>query len=274
MASQCVTTFLQPFRFCGYVVGSQNQECLSEFSMKTDRSYLSKPFRILLLLVCFSALPLQAFAAQVEKCNYVEFQRLPLFEHMHGINGSLIIKRDRRFMYEYSAGLDTPETTCNARLYLMDKNNKIVFSKKLEKPIASLETVELLERQPKSFALEEDYSIGWGSYAGPITSFFDVVNGKVKWLQTRQNNAKKIKKLYVSSSLKTGWQIVKAGNNFDILEAACRPEFSIRLDEAAFSITYRRYHYNGTEWIEYSRKDSGYWDFEEYPDIALYPKAQ
>jgi hypothetical protein len=225
------------------------------------------------LLLCMFALPLTAFASQTEKCDYQEFQRLPLFEDMHGIGGSLIIMRDRGFMNVSMVGPDTPETTCNAQLYLRDKNNKRVFKQTLEKPIASLETVQLMERPPKAFALKVDYGVGWGSYAGPITSFFDVVDGKIKWVQFRKNKSKKTEKLNLMTSLKSGWELVRAGKNFDILEAVCRPDVNGKSDEGAFTITYMRYHYNGSEWIVYSRQVKGYWDYEEFPDISLFPKA-
>lgn len=226
------------------------------------------------LLFCLLALPFTAFAAQTEKCDYLEFQRMPLFDDLHGIDGSLIIMRDRYFMYDASAGMFTSETKCNARLYIVDKNNKRVFKQTLEKPIASLETVVLIERQPKTFALKVDYAVGWGSYAGPVTTFFNVVDGKIKWVEFRKNKSKKIEKLVVMSSLKTEWEIIRFGDKFDILEAACRPSgLSDENGDTVFFITYRRYRYSGSEWIEYSRKVKGYWDAEEFLDVSLFPKV-
>lgn len=226
------------------------------------------------LLLYVLALSSPAFSAP-EKCDYQEFQRMPLFEDGHGINGALVVKRDKRFMYERWAGADTPETRCNARLYILDRNNKKIFSQNLEKPIAALETVTLSDLQPKTFALKVDFGVGFGSYAGRVYTFFDVMDGKIRWVMSRHNGSKKTEKLSVMSSLKTGWEIVRAGERFDILEATCRPDFDEKTNEASFSIIYSRFHYNGSEWIEYRTKRKGYWDFEgEFPDYASFPKAK
>jgi hypothetical protein len=244
--------------------------------MAAYNSFILKSVYISLFYVCLVGLPLPTFAAQPEKCDYAEFQRLPLFKDTHGINGFLVVMRNRKLLFQaFAVGNPEEQTKCNARLDIIDKNNQRIFKQFLAKPIASLEKIKLLGLQPKSFALYEDYGIGAGSYAGPVSSFFDVVDGKIKWLQFQQSKSKKTEKISVMSSLKTGWEIVRNGENFDILEAACRPEFSIKLDEPAFSLTYSRYHYNGNEWIKYSRKVDGYWDFEgAFPDYSLFPNAQ
>lgn len=203
-------------------------------------------------------------------CDYVEYKRLPLTEKQHGIAGALIVMRDRSILAAEEYSFDEHETTCNARLYLEDSNNKRIETHELEMPIARINTVNLIGGKPNSFSLTVDYSAPAGSYSGPGTQFFDVASGRIKWVKAKDVKTKKEKEILVAQTLKTEWNLSPHGENTDILEIRCRPAFKDNSDD--FEVTYSRYRYDGREWIHYSRTVEDFWENEgDFPEESLFP---
>ena len=241
--------------------------------MKIDKIGMLLP--LLILAAIFVRSPENTDAAglkvQTPHCDYVEYQRLPLTKELHGIDGALVIMRDRSVLTsEYYTTFDL-ETPCNARLYLQGRDNRRIEAHKLERLVASLDTVKPINTKPDSFSLKVDHYAGWGSYSGPVTEFFDVVSGKIRWISARDEKTGKVAKIEVMNSLKTSWKLSPYKQNKDILELACRPTF---LDDNPFELIYKRYRFNGVEWILYSRKEYGYQDFEseeDFPRASLFP---
>jgi len=221
------------------------------------------------LLFCLLALPLSVFAAQNKKCDYVEYQRLPLTKEQNGIDGSLVIMRDRKVLSSKDYDPLEGESYCNARLNLVNQDNRKISTQKLERPVAEIKTVKLIDGKPNSFDLEVDYSAGWGSYSGPVTMFIDVVGGKIKWIRAKDASTGKTEKISVMISLKTYWKLSPSKQNQDILELACRST-----GKGDFELIYSRYRFNGLEWIRYSKTEKGYQDFEadtDFPRENLFP---
>jgi hypothetical protein len=221
------------------------------------------------LLFCLFALPLTVLAAQSKKCDYVEYQRLPLTKEQNGIDGSLVIMRDRKVLSSKDYHPLEVESYCNARLNLVNLDNRKIATQNLERPVAEIKTVKLIDGKPKSFSLEVDYSAGWGSYSGPVTMFIDVVGGKIKWIRAKDASNGKTEKISVMISLKTYWKLSPSKKKQDILELACRPT-----GNGDFELIYSRYSFNGLEWIRYSRSEKGYLDFEadtDFPRENLFP---
>jgi len=207
-------------------------------------------------------------------CDYVEYQRLPLTKKLHGIDGTLVIMRDRSILTAEQYSFDDQETSCNALLYLEGSNNKRIESHNMERPIAKIETVNLIGGRPKSFSLMVDYSAGSGSYSGPGTKFFDVVAGRIKWVQAKDEKNNKIEEIHVAKTLKTEWKLFPNGKNHDILEIRCRPTFKDKSDDT-FEVTYNRYRFIGQDWIHYSRSENGFWENEgEFPKESLFPTVR
>jgi hypothetical protein len=204
-------------------------------------------------------------------CDYVEYQRLPLTKMLHGIDGALVIMRDRSILAVEQYSLDDHDTSCNARLYLVGRNNKRIATHKMERPIARIDTVNLIGGRPDSFALTVDYSAGFGSYSGPATQFFDVVAGKIQWIHAKDEKTRKTQDIRVAKTLKTEWKLLPYGQNKDILEILCRPAFKNKNDNT-FEVTYERYRFNGRDWIHYSRSVDGFWENEgDFPNESLFP---
>ena len=196
----------------------------------------SKWIRVLVLAALAAFQTSLAYAAK--RCDYIEYQRLPLNAAKHGIDGALVLMRDRKVKtIERANPDDVTETACNARLYLVDKNNRRIATDVQERPIARLDTVQLIAGKPASFKLTVDYYAGFGSYSGPMSMFFDVVAGKIRWIKARKANSRKKEGLVVMNSLKTEWKLVPFKSNKDILEMRCRPVFKKQKD-TSFELTY------------------------------------
>jgi hypothetical protein len=207
-------------------------------------------------------------------CDYVEYQRLPLSKKLHGVDGSLVIVRERSLLAAEQYSFDDHETSCNARLDLEGNDNNRVENLPLERPIARIETVRLIGGRPDSFSLTVDYSSGAGSYSGPGTRFFDVVAGSIQWVQANDETTRKTGEIHVARTLKTEWRLVPYGKNQDILEISCRPAFNDATDDT-FAVTYSRYRFNGYDWTHYSRSETGFWENEgDFPEEALFPPVR
>jgi hypothetical protein len=87
------------------------------------------------------------------KCDYVEYKRLPLTKKQHGIDGALVVMRDRSILTAEEYSFDDHETSCNERLHLEGSSNKRIETHELERPIARINTVNLIGGRPKSFSL-------------------------------------------------------------------------------------------------------------------------
>lgn len=206
------------------------------------------------------------------KCDYAVYQRLPLIKSQHGSDGAVVVLRERSMLAVEQYSPEEPETPCNARLLLVGRNDVPRAVHELERPLAKIEAVQLVGGKPASFALTVDYSSGIGSYSGPATRFFDVTAGSIRWMQAKDSKTGKLQELRVASTLKTEWKRVPHGRNQDVLEISCRPRFKDEHDDS-FETTYRRYRFNGRDWLLYSRSEKGLWENEgAFPDEALFPK--
>jgi hypothetical protein len=243
--------------------------------------YSAKIWILLRLLVLSTILLLHTGKAnaagskeQRARCDYVEYQRLPLTKKLHGVDGALVIMRDRSILTAEQYSFDDHETSCNARLYLEGSNKKRIETHKMERPIAKIETVNLIGGRPDSFSLTVDYSAGSGSYSGPGTKFFDVVAGRIKWVHAKDEKTRKTEEIHVAQTLKTEWKLFPYGKNQDILEIRCRPAFKNKSDDA-FEVTYSRYRFNGHDWIHYIRSEDGFWENEgNFPKESLFPPVR
>ncbi len=206
------------------------------------------------------------------QCTYAVYQRLPLTKGQHGSDGAVVVMREQSMLAVEQYSPEEPETPCNARLLLVGQNNVPVATQELERPLAKIAAVQLIGGRPASFALTVDYSSGIGSYSGPVTRFFDVIAGRMQWLQAQDSTSGKLQELRVASTLKTEWQPFPHGRNQDLLEVSCRPRFKDEQDDS-FEVTYRRYRFNGHDWLLYSRSEKGFWENEgAFPQESLFPR--
>ncbi len=159
----------------------------------------------------------------------------------------------------------------NAIVQIVDRAGRVLDAKQLERPLARIGTVQLYADERLTYLLTVDYSAGFGSYSGPMTFPVEVMDGHLRWLDAVEKGTGKRSRISVMQSPKTAWKIVDAaGGGKEILEAACRPDWSMKSDD--FTITYRRYFFDGSKWVEVHRTKKGFTEFDEgFPSRGLFP---
>ncbi len=217
--------------------------------------------------------------------NYIIYQSFLLTQALHGIDGALQLLLDARLTDEMLAQLQFIEDINslpefaelplqNGLLRIVDRHGQALTSQTLERGLATLDKTSLYSSNKPTYVLNVDFSIGWGSYNGPVTSFFEINSGKLDFLNAINQQTGEVKPITVLDSLKTGWKIFPApdGNSKDILLVKTRPDFNDESDELEFKLSYIRFHFDGRNWVRLERSEEGYWESEGFfPDILLFP---
>ncbi len=190
--------------------------------------------------------------------------RMPLSLEHNGIEGELQLRLSKP-----GASLSVKR---NAFLAVVGPRGKMADRADLERPDAKLETLRLRGDDHVTYPVTVDYSIGMGSYNGPLTFFVEVSAGKLRWVEAVDVKTGQSSRISLMRSLKTIWTLTDAphGRHKEILQAACRPGFGS--SEGGFLLSYTRYSFDGKRWIRYERTESGFSEFEDgFPDRALFP---
>lgn len=229
---------------------------------------------------------LAAHAQEQEKPNdYVIYQRNPLAKKLNGVNGEIQLLQDARLSAELRektwgrmpiemAELENPASPFKgdparcAILRIVDRVGRVTEEKRLDKPLASMKEANLYGDDRITYLVSVDYSAGWGSYSGPITSLMEVAGGKLKWLEAVDEVTGQPEPINVMSSLKTAWKVTDAprGTAKDILQIACRPDWSAPVSSVGdvdFFLIYTRYSFNGKTWVISGRREKGLAELDE-----------
>jgi hypothetical protein len=158
-----------------------------------------------------------------------------------------------------------------ALLRLQDGSSNTVAEMKLERELARISTASLHAGR-RTILVTTDLSAGFGSYSGPSTQLLETSDGKLETVEARDEISGKSEAIQLPSTLKTEWKVASeaaGGAAKDLLEIACRPN----VDASVFYNTYIRYHWNGKEWLKYSRRTKGMWEADDpFPADARFPK--
>lgn len=232
--------------------------------------------------------------------SYKIAKSYPLTKSIHGIDGVLQLLQDSRlpknaYNKQYGTAFqdmnmidekllplfkDNPPLGAVLRILSQDK--KFLFISESYTydmvPVAWLEEVMLSDTNKPSYLFTQDLSIGMGSYAGPVTYFYEIIDGKLKPIKSLDKETGKKEQIVLMRSLKTNWKLVnsKDGKSKDILHVACRPNgMNESTDEAIFMVYYDRFHFNGKEWVKYRRTEQDFWeaDGEDFPPLPTFPEG-
>jgi hypothetical protein len=160
----------------------------------------------------------------------------------------------------------------NALVQIVSKDGAVVEAKELERPLVKLTSAKLYGDSRLTYIVTVDYSAGFGSYSGPITFLVEVPDRHLKWIEATDEKTGVKKQISLMTSLKTTWEWINSpdGKGKQILHAACRP--TAFGDNHDFTISYTRFYFDGTKWIELSRSRKGYSDFEDgFPERNQFP---
>jgi hypothetical protein len=211
-------------------------------------------------------------------------QTFPLHASPNGVDGELRLLVDARLSdHQLSHLLDfalsgTPafkrRPAVPAVLQIADADGNILQIEKLEKPLAHLRRYALRGGY-EMFAVTVDYTAEAGSDSGPATIFFRVVAGKLRWIEAKDSSAGKLQRIVVADTGKQSWKIVTARASADIFDVSCHPAYPAepgKWDGHTFAIDYKRYHFNGKDWLVSQKTKSGFWENEgEFPADSEFP---
>jgi hypothetical protein len=210
-----------------------------------------------------------------------------LTQSANGVSGLLTIKIDPRipqtlrsemwgngdWSYEveendplYTAFLKRPPA--HAILEAVDSVGQIIDRKELDVSLAKVEPVSLHGAE-SYILLTEDYSVGFGSYAGLTSEIVTVKGGRIHWVDAIDSIGNR-KRIRMSRTVKFGWKTVPSStaNVTDILAVYCKPTDDLK----DLNIEYVRYHFAGRIWHVSSRMVKGEWESDEdFPDLSLFP---
>ena len=226
--------------------------------------------RFLLLLTFAFGVPTWAQTPPKPANKYVIRKAIPLTQSANGTTGRLELLTDANL----KPGMDDAETFDfpHAKIRVVTQSGSISQEKTLERSRATLETAPPLygAKSPrKTYLLTVDYSVGMGFSIGPMTFLVEVTNGTMHFVPSQG------KPIGLKSFYRTAWKFLpaegKPNQASDILEV----ESKMGDDLENFAVYYRRYHWNGHEWVGHIKNRKGYWDSEKpFPKTALFPSAK
>ena len=207
--------------------------------------------------------------------DFVVHQKISLTQKADGIDGGVEILRDRRLtdsdiklMRTHDPDLDISKKSKfksiplkSAVVNLSSKNGQVIQSLNLEKPYASLESINTLEPGKRTLLLTEDFGIGMGSYSGPITRILAITSRSMKWATAKNQKTGEEVQISLMRSLKTAWNFAPSvnGSRKDILKVSCSPDE----DVTKFITTFSRYHRDKFGWKLATRTEDLMWEADD-----------
>jgi hypothetical protein len=214
--------------------------------------------------------------------GYFDFSKENFLDSQTGKTLNIVIRRDRRLEARKKengpqvneGGIDRgndPNEYLNAIVVLEDDRGNELDSREMEEPIATLKPSSLAGEGP-IFLLTVDYSIGMGSYNGPITFLLAISGIRLKILEFVNSESKKQQQFRMMDSLKNAWKILDSKT---ILEVSCHPDFDNpknSRDNLEFAVDYYRFSFQEGNWVEYLKTVSGFWENEgDFPNRKFFP---
>jgi hypothetical protein len=206
--------------------------------------------------------------------GYKVYQALDLNSYSNGVDGSTLILVDERLeglrgaiKTDPYSGIETldvaPDPSAwflpqqdvkEALLLIVDQRRRLLYSERLGRESARLDRVFLYQDRSKpTFILTRDYSIGMGSYNGPISYFLEVTGDGIRYILPHG----------LMTSLKTTWAIIPSNPAAEILSKKCRPDFEKSSSESGqmeFKIIHERFTFHDGSWQAKLREQAGFWE--------------
>lgn len=211
--------------------------------------------------------------------GYKVYQGLTLNHFSNGVNGSILILIDKRIdglageiRKDAYSGVGTLHIELDPRIWslkqgevkralllVVDERLNTVYFELLGRESARLDRVFLYQDKSKpTFILTRDYSIGWGSYNGPVSYFLEISADGVRYILPHG----------LMTSLKTAWAIVNKEKSVEILSKKCRPNFeSSSPSTMEFQLIYERFYFESDTWNSELRQEAGFWECEGAFDL-------
>jgi hypothetical protein len=249
---------------------------------------------ILTLSISVGSLPAQTSdsdsttlkASDIKFDNYYLYKSLPLTKTGFNFDGKAELWLDKRLetrkdpSHRYGENeIDTtaPEETnfLMAVLKISKQDGKETDRKILKKAFASISQESLFGDNRSVLVIEEDFTNDFGTYSGPLSSFYNIEGGRLIPLKVKSLNTGKWNPMTFFNTGKANWRMVpsKRGHGKDFLQASCRFDEN-HPDGKHFLIDYIRVYFDGKEWVRKIKTLSGFYEPEEeedFPSESLFP---
>jgi hypothetical protein len=207
--------------------------------------------------------------------GYKIYQSLKLNKFSNGLNGALLILIDKRLNgiggelkydgyldvsyldFKADAALNREDTDDlkQALLVVVDERLKVLYHESLGRESARLDRAFIYtDKSRPTYILTRDYSIGFGSYNGPISYFLEVNQNGIQYILNKEG---------FMTSLKSGWLIKHAGGESEILYKKCRPKVLNEDGDVEFIIYYEKYKLENRSWKATLRQKKDFWEYYE-----------
>lgn len=257
--------------------------------MRSTRYHYIKTFLLLTAIV----IPLHSIHAQDFQLS-VKSEFL-LTEKSDGFEGKLQLLEDSRINDELQEKLwfmgepdnvfekDDPRIKdfknnplMNAQLLLLDEDGKLRATQIFEHPLAKI-SPDQLHPGHRTFLLTVDYSAGFGSYSGPITSFLEIDSwGRFNWIQSQDAFTHEPSSISMMNSLKSDWKLTKSRNGAkELFEVYCRPDWNqlaSATEQQRFFTYYVHYRWSKRGWEFKFYKKVKFWEADEFPPESAFPQ--
>ncbi len=222
--------------------------------------------------------------APINDNDYFVARKIPLDLATEGLDGYLELLQDKTFktwkdpsrrQEAIDAGWDQlenpPDNYKIALLRLVSKDGKTLETIRLDKYFANeaiwigLQVDDLYGTDRTSYLVEQDYEIGNGTGQGAYTRYFEVVNGYLVCLSSKDNSSSKKEMIDLRDNMEDIWKALP--NPKGKGKVLCQR----RADPYAETTAYIRYEFDGKNWIRYERIDKGSQDSEwEFPKVQKF----
>ncbi|MFI5253777.1 MAG: hypothetical protein ACHQQQ_15265 [Bacteroidota bacterium] len=198
----------------------------------------------------------------------------------NGIDGELQLLLDKHLPKDIRDWNPLDDTIRHqpAILRILDSKGTLILIDSLERAVASFDSSNVIPDTPSWSSLMVNYSVGAGSYAGPVTSFIRVKKSKLEWLESINKSTGNSDTIKLTLSLKNNWRLIKTANRdtFNILSVKCSPHSIPTSGDVDFEIIYGRYYPETGKWFYVERKEKGFLEFTAdsgFPDESKFPTS-
>jgi hypothetical protein len=153
-----------------------------------------------------------------------------------------------------------------SKLQIINSAGGIVAERDLETPLARLQAWKPTTETSQLFLLTQDYSAGFGSYSGLVTSLIMIADGAFREVQALDTESRRQDPIRLMKSLKSDWRIIERVGRPEILSVSCHPN-----EQRKFVIDYARYSFDGSQWVIHKRETEGIWESDDpFPESSAF----
>lgn len=155
----------------------------------------------------------------------------------------------------------------DSRLRIINSVGETAAEYNLKVPLAKLEAWNAASGNGQVFLLTRDYTAGFGSYSGLVTTLLMVSDSAFHEVEAWNPESHREQPIWLLDSLKSMWRISHREERPEILSVSCHPKSG-----GKFAIDYVRYSLDGERWIERRREVEGIWESDDtFPENSAFP---